>query len=154
MLKKDVYLALAAIGWADGTLDLDEQDAIARTALEDGLDIEELEALEAQMAAPVALGSIDWRSMSKEDRLFVYAVASWITRLDGDVTPNEVAALDLVGVALHIPEGPRQHADAIAMAIAALPEGDRPYRFDIPRLRELIATRLAESAQRRGKSAS
>lgn len=149
MLTKDVYLALAAIGWADGELDRNEADAIARTALEDGLELEQIEELEKLMKEPVPIGSIDWRSMSKEDRLFVYAVASWMTRLDGEMSDNERAALDLVGEALHIPDRPREHADAIAIEVAALPAGDRPDRFDIPRLRETIATRLAASAAAR-----
>lgn len=149
MLTKDVYLALAAVGWADGNLDREEADAIARTALEDGLDLDEVSALEAQIREPVAIGAIDWQAMSKEDRLFVYAVASWMTRLDGEVTADEEAALDLVGTALHIPDRPREHADAIAREVAGLPEGDRPDRFDIPRLREVIATRLAASAAAR-----
>jgi tellurite resistance protein len=149
VLTKDVYLALAAVGWADGELDPTEADAITRTALEDGLELEQIEALEAQMKAKVEIGSIDWRSMSKEDRLFVYAVASWMTRLDGEISEDETAALDRIGVALHIPERPREHADAIAIEVAALPAGDRPDRFDIPRLRETIATRLAASAAAR-----
>jgi hypothetical protein len=90
------------------------------------------------MKEHVPISAVDWQKMSKkEDRLFVYAVASWITRLDGEVTANESRARSW---APSPSERPRQHADAIA--VAALPQGDRPSRFDIPRLRELIATRL------------
>ena len=41
-LGRDVYIALAAVGWADGNLDQEEADAIVRTALEEGLDIAEI----------------------------------------------------------------------------------------------------------------
>jgi len=145
-LSKDVYLALAAVGWADGKLDPDEADAIARTALEDGVEFEEVGKLEEMIKEPVEIGSIAWREMSKEDRLFVYAVASWMTRLDHVVTDGERAALETLGKALSVPDRPREHADAIAQEVAALPAGDRPSRFDIPKLRELIRTRL-EAAQ-------
>ena len=33
-MGRDVFIALAAIGWADGTLDADEADAIVRAALD------------------------------------------------------------------------------------------------------------------------
>jgi len=41
-LGRDVFLALAAVGWADGKLDADEADAIVRTAAEEGLPIEQI----------------------------------------------------------------------------------------------------------------
>ncbi len=144
-LSTNVYLALAAIGWADGNLDKDEVDAIARTALEDGVDFDEVGRLEKAIEEPVEIGSIEWREMSKQDRLFVYAVASWMTRLDNVVTDTEEAALAALGEALSIPDRPREHADAIAREVAALPAGDRPFRFDIPKLRQVIATRLEQA---------
>ena len=153
-LSKDVYMALAAIGWADGTLDQAEADAIARTALEDGVDFDEVGVLEEAIKTPVEITSIEWRKISKEDRLFVYAVASWMTRLDNVVTDGETEALDHLGRALNIPEAPRAHADAIAIEVAALPDGDRPFRFDIPGLRRLIATRLEQAQVARAAEAA
>ena len=37
-----MFLALAAIGWADDNLDEEEADAIVRLALEEGLEIDEI----------------------------------------------------------------------------------------------------------------
>jgi uncharacterized membrane protein YebE (DUF533 family) len=141
-LGRDVFLALAAIGWADGNLDGEEADAIVRTAVEEGLEIEEIEEIEAATKAPIEMGNIDRSKMSKADRLFVYAVASWLSRLDGVVALGEQVALDQLGAALAIPEAPRAHADAIAREIADLPEGDRPSQYDLPKLRKTIAERL------------
>jgi uncharacterized membrane protein YebE (DUF533 family) len=141
-LGRDVYIALAAIGWADGELDREEADAIVRTALEEGLDIAEISESEAATKSPVDIGEIDRRNLSKEDRLFVYAVASWMTRLDGRVTSKELEALDRLGAALKLPEGPRFHADSLAQSVANLPEGDRPARFDLLALRSAIGERL------------
>src|SRR5206468_12674692 len=45
-LGRDVFIALAAIGWADGKLDSEEADAIVRTALEEGLAIDEISEIE------------------------------------------------------------------------------------------------------------
>lgn len=147
-LDRQVYIALAAVGWADGELDRDEADAIVRTALEDGYQIEEIAEIEKATKEPVAIADIDWRSMSKEDRLFVYAVASWMTRLDGDVAAGEVEALARLGEALHLPDRPREQVDVVALEIAELPVGDRPDRYDIKRLREEIAVRLEEGRRR------
>jgi uncharacterized membrane protein YebE (DUF533 family) len=141
-LGRDVYIALAAIGWADGNLDQEEADAIVRTALEEGLEFEEIQEIEEATKKPIDLGVIDRKNMTKEDRLFVYAVASWMTRLDGAVTSDEVAALAKLGGALKVPEKPREQADSIAQEIANMSEDDRPARFDLVALRRVIGQRL------------
>jgi len=151
-LGRDVFIALAAIGWADGNLDSEEADAIVRTALDEGLELDEIEEIEKATKAPVELGVIDRSALSKEDRLFVYAVASWMTRLDGSVDAKELAALEKLGDTLKVPDGARRSADGIAQEIALLPEGDRPLRFDLPRLRRVIAARLEESQKRKTMS--
>lgn len=144
-LGRDVFIALAAIGWADGQLSEDEADAIVRTAMEEGLELEEIGEIDAATKQRVDLTSIDLQNMSKADRLFVYAVASWMTRLDGVVQLGEQVALDQLGAALKIPAAPREHADRIAKETAELPEGDRPDRYDLRRLRQTIQERLDEA---------
>jgi uncharacterized membrane protein YebE (DUF533 family) len=148
-LGRDVFIALAAIGWADGNLDAEEADAIVRTALEEGLELDEIEEIEKATKAKVDLGVIDRSNMTKEDRLFVYAVASWMTRLDGKVDQAEIETLAKLGDALKIPPPARSAADNIAQEVALLPDGDRPSRFDMPRIRKMISARLAESEKRR-----
>lgn len=144
-LGRDVFIALAAIGWADGHLDEDEADAIVRTAMEEGLELDEIGEIEEATKQRVDLNVIDRSNMTKADRLFVYAVASWMTRLDGVVTVQEQLALDQLGELLKIPKAPREHADAIAKEVAELPEGDRPARFELRALRATIQTRLDEA---------
>ncbi len=149
-LNRDVFLALAAIAWADGRLDPDEADAIVRAAVEAGLDLAEIEAIEAATRERVDLGTIDRSALSKEDRLFVYAVACWITRLDGQVSDEEAIALAALGERLGVPERPRAHAESIARQIAELPEGDRPARYDLVKLRATIGERLRQAQDARG----
>jgi uncharacterized membrane protein YebE (DUF533 family) len=144
-LGRDVYIALAAVGWADGNLDQEEADAIVRTALEEGLDITEIAEIEAATKERVDLGVIDRKNLSKEDRLFVYAVACWLTRLDGQVTEAESKALADLAEALKIPERPRSVVDGIAQDIANRGD-DRPSRYDLLGLRRAIGDRL-KSAQ-------
>lgn len=144
-----MFLALAAIGWADGKLDEDEADAIVRTAIEEGLELDEVAEIEKATKVPIDLGVIDRSELSKADRLFVYAVASWMVRLDGVIDERETDALQKLGDLLKIPARPREHADAIALEIAAMPAGDRPSRYELPRLRATIHERLAEAQRLR-----
>lgn len=144
-LGREVFVALAAIGWADGKLDHEEADAIVRTALEEGLELDAIEEIERATRTRVELDSLQLDGMTKEDRLFVYGVAAWMTRLDGQVAEAELAALGRLGDLLRIPAGPRQAVDAVAQEIALLPEGDRPARYDLSRLRANIAERLERS---------
>src|SRR5689334_5836666 len=102
-LGRDVYVALAAVGWADGKLEPDEADAIVRAAVEEGLELEEINEIEAATKQPIDLGVIDRKGLSKEDRLYVYGVAVWITRMDGVVSDAERAALTQLAEALKIP---------------------------------------------------
>src|ERR1700683_4585610 len=91
-LPKEAFLALAAVAWADGVLDPDEADAIIRAAAEEGLSLEELEMVESEAKAyakrphdpkaPPDLSFLDRAKMSKQDRVFVYAVACWIAQID------------------------------------------------------------------------
>lgn len=141
-LRKDVFLALAAVAWADGTLDPDEADAIVRAAVDEGLTLEEIADIEQATSKKVDLGVVDRTGLSKEDRLFVYAVACWIARMDGRVTPEESDTLAKLGERLGIPERPRVGAEAAAREIAALPEGDRPSRYDLVALRRMLGSKL------------
>lgn len=144
-LGRDVYIALAAVCWADGKLDSEEADAIVRTALEEGLELEDIAEIESATKEPVELSVIDRKNLSKEDRLFVYAVACWLTRLDGVVTDAEIGALDRLGEELKIPERPRAIVDGIAQDVANQSD-DRPSRYDLHALRRIIHERLEAHA--------
>ena len=148
-LNRDIFLALAAIAWADGRLDPDEADAIVRAAVEAGLELDEIEEIEKATSERVDLGTIDRSAMSKEDRLFVYAIACWIARLDGQVTDEESGVLGALGERLGIPDRSRAAAETIARDIAELPEGDRPARYDLGKLRETIGERLKKAQEAR-----
>ncbi len=143
ILGRDIYLALAAVGWADGALDPEEADAIVRTALEEGLDLDIIQEIEEATKKPVDIGVIDRLTLSKADRLYVFAVASWITRLDGIVTEEEESILAKLGAALGIPDAPRKHAEEVLAEVAQ--QGDRPARFDLLALRTTLEDRLASA---------
>jgi uncharacterized membrane protein YebE (DUF533 family) len=147
ILGRDVYLALAAVGWADGQLTREAADAIVRTALEEGLDLEDVAAIEEATKEPVDVVEIDRMRMSKADRLYVYAVASWIATLDGSISARGKEALERLGEGLGIPEAPRQRADEIMREVAL--RADRPERFDLLTLRQTLDERLREARRLR-----
>jgi uncharacterized membrane protein YebE (DUF533 family) len=150
-LGRDVYLALAAVGWADGHLDQEEADAIVRTALEEGLELAEIAEIEAATKERIDLGVVERKNLSKEDRLFVYAVACWLTRLDGVVSEAELSALDALGQTLKIPEKPRAIVDGIAQEVANRGD-DRPARYDLHGLRRAIGDRLKSAHAKKDES--
>ncbi len=153
-IGRDVFLAFAAIGWADGKLDGGEADAIVRMALEEGLELEEIEEIERATKKPLDIGELDISKMSKADRLFVYSVGSWIARVDGHVAKEEMEALDKLGEALKIPERPRQHADKIVVEIGKLSESEEAAFFNLPKLRRTLKVRLAEAQKIRAEHAA
>jgi tellurite resistance protein len=147
ILGRDVYLALAAVGWADGQLTDKAADAILRAAREEGVAPEALTEIEEATRRHVDLGLVDRVGMSKADRLYVYAVAAWVALLDGYVSAKEQTVLAELGDALGVPAAPRAHADEIMRQIAA--EADRPDRFDLVRLRRTLDERLEAARQAR-----
>ncbi|HEY3497065.1 MAG TPA: hypothetical protein VGK73_20340 [Polyangiaceae bacterium] len=147
-LGRDVYVALAAVGWADGKLEQDEADAIVRAALDEGLELAEIAEIEEATKKPIDLGVIERKNLSKEDRLYVYGVAAWIARMDGVISPEEKQALTKLGDDLKVPERPREIVDRIVEDVAES-SGDRPARYDLAALRRIIGERLAAARARR-----
>lgn len=147
-LDKNVFLALAAVAWADGRVDPDEADAIVRAAIDSGLDLDDVADVEAAAATPIDLASVDVPSMGKEDRLFVYAIACWIAEIDG-ARMNEAEAKTIaeLGERLGIPEKLRARAEALVRDLAALPEERRPARYDLDKLRTLLSERLVGASK-------
>jgi uncharacterized membrane protein YebE (DUF533 family) len=147
-LGRDVYIALAAVGWADGKLDQDEADAIVRAALDEGLELAEINEIEEATKKPVDLSVVE-RGLSKEDRLYVYGIARWITRIDGDVSKAEEEALQKLGDLLKVPERPREIVERIVEDVAKSSGDDKPSQYDLPALRRILAERLAAAQARR-----
>jgi len=138
-LGLDVYLALAAVGWADGHLDPDEADAVVKAALEEGLELKEIEAIEAATKEPTTLGQLDLTGLTRSDRLYIYGVGSWMTRLDQEITADETAMLGQIATQLGLDETERADTDIAVAKIAYLSEDERPFGYDLEALRNLLA---------------
>ena len=145
-LPMEAFMALAAVGWADGTLDMEEADAIARTAAEDGLELEEIQAVEAATKVRMKLSDIDLSKLSGEECLYVYAIALWIAVISGGVAESERTTLEALGDALRVTASGRLAMDATVAELIAQPEGIKPYRFDLSGLRRVIRLHVEAAA--------
>ncbi|MBN1612493.1 MAG: TerB family tellurite resistance protein [Polyangiaceae bacterium] len=140
-LGSDVYFALAALAWADGFLDDEDAEAIARVAEFDGLDPASLARIKSRIRQRVTLDSIDLARLAIEDRLFVYAVASWMARLDGAVSRHETQVLAEVASLLSLTPQQCDRARVEALEVATS-SGRRPKDYDFVTLRRRLGQPL------------
>jgi len=71
MLNRQVFLALATVAWADGSLAPEERDGILSAARGAGFAGADLTSLEQAIQSPVALSSLSLRKLSALDRVFI-----------------------------------------------------------------------------------
>jgi hypothetical protein len=145
-LGKNVFLALAAVGVADGAASANELEAILHAAEQSGVTGADLE--EIKTAASTVKGNfaeVSKLRLTPEERLFAYAIATWLVRVDGMVMPEEKMALYSLGNALKLADGDRTRASAASFKVWQLDPTVRPQRFDIAALAEAIRAALAES---------
>jgi tellurite resistance protein len=136
-MNHDVFVVLAAVASADGKIDADELVALERAAQAHGADLASIRA-----AAAKGVDALDLSSVAASERLFVYAMAYWMSRLDGDLTEDEDAVLLRLGQKLTLADEPRMNAEAAVDEVAAMPAGSRPDRFDLDKLHALLAAKL------------
>ena len=143
-LGRDVFLALAAIGWADGKLDAEEADAIVRTALEEGLELDEISEIEEATKTPIDLSVIDRSAMSQGRsplRLrgrVVDDAPRRQGRRDGDRGARASSAI--------CSRSPRARASTPTPSRSRSPRCPRatgPHRYDLKALRDTLSERLA-----------
>jgi uncharacterized membrane protein YebE (DUF533 family) len=145
-LPPQSFVALAAVGWADGTLKRSEATALVDAARKLGLEGDDLAAVEKSTKSPVALAAFEPGAMSVWDCVVTYALASWLARLDGVQSADESAVLRSLGERLGLEDGLRQRAASAAFDIAVLPEGGRPDRYDFVKLLARLREKLPQLA--------
>lgn len=145
-LSKRSFLALAAIGWADGALQRIEQAGLLRAAKEAGLEGADLTDVESATKQKTSLEDLDLGGMSDWDQVVTYALACWFASLDGVVSTSEHSLLVDIGNKLGLDEKLRKRAQAAAFDVACLPEGGRPDKYDFAKLSTRLAERLPQVA--------
>jgi hypothetical protein len=141
------FLALAAIGWVDGSLQRIEREGLVRAAKECGLEGDELAQVERAATAHQSLDGVDLKGLSRWEQVLTYAIASWFAALDGVVSTSEHETLMRVGDELGLEPALRVRATAAANDIACLPGGGKPDRYDFVKLVARLQERLPQIAK-------
>jgi len=142
-LGKDVFVALAALAWADGSVAPEEVEALLGAAAASGLMPDELESIEAALREPIPLSRLDTLKIEGEDRMFIYGVGLWLIRADGVVTVDESEAIGRLAKALKLSPEERVLAATAAAGLASFDSEDD----EIPRS---VLTVAREISARRG----
>jgi hypothetical protein len=141
------FLALAAIGWADGSLQRIEREGLVRAATECGLAADELAQVERAAKEHRSLDGVSLGGLSQWEQVLTYAIASWFAALDGVVSTSEHETLMRVGDELGLDAALRVRATAAANDIACLPGGGKPDRYDFVKLVARLRERLPQVAK-------
>jgi uncharacterized membrane protein YebE (DUF533 family) len=145
-MNTQVFLALATVAWANGDLSADERAGILNAARSAGYSEQELAVLAKAIETPRELSSLSLQRLSALDRVFTFAAAEWLARLEGKVGQQEAAALKALGDFLKLSEAVRAKARQAVQDIAKLPTGDKPDRYDFVKLREVLERSMQTKA--------
>jgi hypothetical protein len=141
------FLALAAIGWADGSLQRIEREGLVRAAKECGLAGDELAQIEKASTEKRSLDGVDLTGLTRWEQVLTYALASWFAALDGVISTSEHETMVQIGNQLNLEDSLRVRAAAAANDIACLPEGGKPDRYDFAKLTVRLRERLPQIAK-------
>jgi tellurite resistance protein len=140
-IGRDTLLALAAVAWADGTMDPKEADALRYAARELQLQGEELAAVERGLSTRVNLEEVETVRMNRLTRLFTYATGYWVAEVDGAASQTETALLQLLGDRLGLSSVARERAQNAVRGIA---ERSAPGSFNLLELRSRLSVGLSQ----------
>ena len=109
-LPKQSFLALAAIGWADGSLQQVEATGLVRAAKECGVAGADLAEIERAAKTKTSLDTLQLGGMSAWEQVLTYSLASWFASLDGVASTDERYVLVKLGEALGLDKALRVRA--------------------------------------------
>lgn len=147
-LSAGCYVLLAAMGWVDGEMAPEEAEAIVRAAQEDLKDPAQLQRVRDAVSKREPLEELDTSAMGAYERLYTYALASWITRIDGKVVAGERDLLGVVGTVLRLTHKGRAEVDALVEALLEKAPEHRPGRLDLAALRGALGDKVREASKR------
>jgi hypothetical protein len=122
-LGRDVFVALSTIVWADGVVTEDEARSLEDAARASGVADADMGPVRAALRTRPPKESLRALALDAEERGFVYAIAAWLARADGVVTPEETDALAELGDVFALDDDERACAIATSYAIDVFGEG-------------------------------
>jgi hypothetical protein len=145
-LPKEAFIALAALGWADGSIRPSEKSGLLKAAASCGVSGADLAEVEAALSKETKLEGFVPGEMSDWQRLLTYGLAVWLARLDGVQSTDESDLLKDLAKRLDLEKGKTDRASAAAFDVFCLPEGGRPDRFDFVALEKRMREKLPHLA--------
>jgi len=142
ILPKQSFLALAAVGWADGRLSAVERTGLGRAAKECGVAGDDLAEVEAALKTKTDLSGFVPGDMTDWQRLVTYALGTWLARLDGVMSTDEHESLLELGKRLDLDKKICERASVAAFDISVLKDQGRPDKFDFVKLEERLREKL------------
>jgi hypothetical protein len=143
-LPKESFLALAAVGWVDGSLQKVEATGLLRAAKEAGVTGDDLVEIEKAAKNKTTLDDIELGGMTDRQQVMTYALAAWFAALDGVISTSEHTTLVTLGDKLGLAVPLRARAAVAANDIACEPAAGRPDRFDFQKLDARLRERLPQ----------
>jgi hypothetical protein len=145
-LPKEAFIALAALGWADGSIRPSEKSGLLKAASSCGLAGDDLAAVESALSKETKLDGFVPGDMTDWQRLLTYGLAVWLARLDGVQSTDESDLLKDLAKRLDLDRPKVERAAAAAFDVFCLPEGGRPDRFDFVALDKRLREKLPHLA--------
>jgi tellurite resistance protein len=141
-LRKEGFVAIAAVARADGLLRKDESNGLLGAARDAGLSSADVSEVERALSDAVPLGEIDFSGLSGAERALTYALANWLASVDGIVNTQELATLRELARVLDLPDLQLKAAAAAAFDIVCQPGGHRPEKFQFADLEARLREKL------------
>ncbi len=143
-IGRDTVLALVAVAWADGKVDPAEAAGIRGAAQQLGLSADDLKVVEAALGREFSMNEVETVHMNRHTRLFTYAAATWIARIDGGIAGAEEAVLMLLADRLGLSQVARENAKTVAHGLRVGPPSNRPGGFDLVALKSRLSAGLSQ----------
>ena len=140
-IGRDTLLAIAAVAWADGTMDPREAAALRQAVQQLGISGEDAEAVERALTTRVTLEEVETVRMNRLTRLFTYATGCWMAEVDGAASAAEQQLLSLLGDRVGLSSVARDRAHNVVRGIA---ERSQPGSFDLLALRSRLSAGLSQ----------
>jgi len=141
-LRKDGFLAIAAVARADGLLRKDELNGLLGAARDAGLSASYVSCVERALSDALPLADIDLSELGGAERALTYALAHWLAAVDGIVNTQELATLRELAAKLDLPDLQLKAAAAAAFDISCIPGGHRPEKFQFADLEARLREKL------------
>lgn len=140
-IGRDTLLAIAAIAWADGSVDPREAEALRQATQQLEVQGQDLADVERALKEPLGLDQVETVTMNRLTRLFTYATCCWMAEVDGAASESESALLQLLGDRLGLSRVSRERAQSAVRGIA---QRSASSSFDLLELRSRLSVGLSQ----------